>query len=402
MSVTPATGSSSGYGSGRAAMLALKNMRVPAKGATPVSADELQRQSGEHVHSIMTACLSSCSLGTGIGYASIAVHQIRSEGYFTAETYLFTSLLPLLAICGALASWVLLNTLGSRRTLIVISFGFIASWMAIMIATQNITLYVGRVVGGFCSGVVSVCVPLYVTEISPARRRIFLGSSVQIATSLGVLIPFMVSPAMHWRWIAGVCMLPAIIMLSFTSSLVESPQWLLDKGLRAEADKSLLTLYGPEFLAEFDYRCMQPPVEPEQKSNAPAVTAPRKVAICLALYMLQVATCADLVLFYTVQIIGASPDVPLDLCCVIVAVLHFSATFFAVVLTVDIGRGRMLVMSAAIIAVGTITFGILSHLRYGFEGKTTDEKGGWSTFFAVCCIVLGHSVGLEQTIVSDR
>lgn len=379
-------------------MNALRRMRVPAKGATPVSEDTVGRPSGDHVAAIMSACLCSCAAGSGVSYASPALFYLMPEGQQNMTVLLhntrwFTAVLPLVAVPGALFSWIMLRKLGTRQTLLLSAFGMVCSWLTVAFSTEPSTLYAGRTIGGFCTGVISVCVPLYATEISPTCRRTFLGGTVQIAVSAGILLPYALYPIARWRWVAGACVVPPVLLLTFSGHLVDAPQWLLSQGRRAEADRTLLSLYGPEFLAEFDYRRMNP--EQEQPADPSLWKIFKRVLTCMILLLLHQSTCANLILFYSAQIMGAvSPDVPLSLCTVLLAGLHLCATFISVVLMVDIGRRRMLIVSAAFVALGTTTLGVMDHLQYSFTEQKAAQSSGWTTFFTISFVVLGHSAGL--------
>lgn len=53
-----------------------------------------------------------------------------------------------------------------------------------------------------------------------------------------------------WRWVLASALVPGIIFLLARAGTPESPRWLLSKGRKAEADKVIKKVYGPEYSIE--------------------------------------------------------------------------------------------------------------------------------------------------------
>jgi MFS family permease len=64
----------------------------------------------------------------------------------------------------------------------------------IVSASQNIAmLIVGRVINGFCVGICSAQVPVYISEIAPPTKRGRLVGAQQWAITWGIMIMFYIS-----------------------------------------------------------------------------------------------------------------------------------------------------------------------------------------------------------------
>ena len=122
----------------------------------------------------------------------------------------------------------------------------------IVAASQNIAmLIVGRVINGFCVGICSAQVPVYITEIAPPSKCGQLVGAQQWAITWGILIMFYISygcsfidgpAAFRIPW--ALQMIPAIILFFGMMVLPESPRWLATKDRWEECEKVLILTHG--------------------------------------------------------------------------------------------------------------------------------------------------------------
>ncbi|KAF7596952.1 hypothetical protein BBP40_011318 [Aspergillus hancockii] len=144
---------------------------------------------------------------------------------------------------GALISGPLSDRVGRKKSIMV---GCII-WLigsTIMCASQNIgMLIVGRIINGFCVGIESAQVPVYISEMSPPSKRGRFVGVQQWAITWGILIMFYISYGCSyigertasgyntaaWRIPWGLQMVPAIFLFLGMLVLPESPRWLARK-----------------------------------------------------------------------------------------------------------------------------------------------------------------------------
>lgn len=109
---------------------------------------------------------------------------------------------------------------------------------------------VGRLVAGLGVAVLSTSVPLYQSEIAPAKQRgrfvviNHVGFIVGLASGfwVGYGMTFWTSPygqSSAWRWSLSVQFVPALIFAAGLPFLPESPRWLVEQGQLDQAQKSL-------------------------------------------------------------------------------------------------------------------------------------------------------------------
>jgi SP family arabinose:H+ symporter-like MFS transporter len=162
---------------------------------------------------------------------------------------LVVSNLDLGAAGGALAAGLLGDQLGRKRTILATAALYLGSSILTALAPGVSAILVGRLLAGLAVGA-SLILPLFVAEISPARRRGLLVALVQVAIVLGILLAYVVSwllvdagPA-GWRWMFAVGILPATAFLLLAAFLPESPRWLVSRGMTREALAILTRLEG--------------------------------------------------------------------------------------------------------------------------------------------------------------
>jgi MFS family permease len=109
-------------------------------------------------------------------------------------------------------------------------------------------LIVGRIINGFCVGICSAQVPVYISEIAPPSKRGRLVSLQQWAITWGILIMYFIcygcsfiagDASFRVPW--GLQMIPAIFLGLALIFLPESPRWLAKKD-RWEETHAVLTL----------------------------------------------------------------------------------------------------------------------------------------------------------------
>ena len=99
-----------------------------------------------------------------------------------------------------------------------------------------------RFVQGMVVGGVSVVVPMYIAEISPAKMRGQLVALNQFNVVTAIFTAFLLNyciaraiDANAWRWMIRVEVIPAVLFLLLLFKVNPSPRWLVMKGKNADA-----------------------------------------------------------------------------------------------------------------------------------------------------------------------
>ena len=160
------------------------------------------------------------------------------------------------AFLGAILGGRFTDVLGRKRIIIITSIIFAVGSVFCGMASNAEFLIISRILIGVAIGISSIAVPLYISEISPAKIRGALVSSFQLMITIGIVVSYFSDLAFadesnpfSWRWMFYVGVFPAIILFIGMLFMPETPRWLLSKGRNEEGEKVLARVEDP---AEFE------------------------------------------------------------------------------------------------------------------------------------------------------
>ncbi|MBM7646637.1 sugar porter (SP) family MFS transporter [Scopulibacillus daqui] len=143
------------------------------------------------------------------------------------------------AIVGAGLSGPLSDRWGRRRVVLVISIVYIIGSLAAAFSPNATALVISRIILGLAVGGSTALVPVYLAEMAPTHVRGSLGSLNQLMITIGILVAYIINyaftPIEGWRWMLGLAVVPAIILLIGVAFMPESPRWLIKKNREKEA-----------------------------------------------------------------------------------------------------------------------------------------------------------------------
>jgi SP family sugar:H+ symporter-like MFS transporter len=162
---------------------------------------------------------------------------------------------------GAFGAGRLADVLGRRAVMMIAAGLFLVSALLAGGAPSSVVFIVARILGGLGVGAASVISPIYISEIVPADVRGRLVSIQQIMIIAGLTGAFVANyllasvaggstaalwfdlPA--WRWMFWLQAIPASIYLLALTAVVESPRYLVARGMDEKAIAVLRRLAGP-------------------------------------------------------------------------------------------------------------------------------------------------------------
>ncbi|KAF9235259.1 general substrate transporter [Melanogaster broomeanus] len=204
-----------------------------------------------------TGCAIFASIGgLSFGYDQGVIANVLVMKDFLArwpinpwEKGLMTAVLELGALFGALASGVLADKYSRRHSIFLASVMFCIG-SGLQSGARNLNdLIIGRAVGGFGVGALSMLSPLYMAEISPPELRGSLIAIEQLGIVLGVVFGFWtgfltrnIDSSASWRIPLALQFLPGISLCLGCFLLPPSPRFLVLRGRLDDAMRSLAKL----------------------------------------------------------------------------------------------------------------------------------------------------------------
>ncbi|WP_346859611.1 sugar porter family MFS transporter [uncultured Draconibacterium sp.] len=131
---------------------------------------------------------------------------------------------------------------GRRKSLIVLSGLFAISTLGSAFAINWSMLLFFRLITGVLLGSITVVTPMFIAEISPAKKRgqlvllnqFFVVTAIFLAFAVNYLLANIIE-SNSWRWMIGVEVIPATLFFLLLNLVPESPRWLINKGRNDEA-----------------------------------------------------------------------------------------------------------------------------------------------------------------------
>ncbi|KAI8057223.1 general substrate transporter [Syncephalis plumigaleata] len=212
---------------------------------------------------ILTALVSAIGgllFGYDVGVISgvLVMDAFKETFVFSSETQkgLTVSILLIGAFVGSFCVFYVADRFGRRLACISGAIIFIGGGMMQTFAQDLPLLMAGRFIAGLAIGVLSMVVPLYLSEVSPKEYRGLVVSMQQLAITIGILVAFFVNYGTasivgdaSWRIPFGLQNVFAFGMAIGMLFLPSSPRWLMSRGRVDQAAQALRKLRGDNGVA---------------------------------------------------------------------------------------------------------------------------------------------------------
>ncbi|KAI5203407.1 general substrate transporter [Aureobasidium subglaciale] len=143
------------------------------------------------------------------------------------------------------------DPLGRRGTLVFGGCLFLIGGVLQTAAIAVEMLYIGRLIAGLGVGILVMIIPLFQAETSHASIRGILTSLQQTMLGIGALCASWIGYGFYTNWQdtgnsahLGLQMVPAIGLVAFIYTFIESPRWLIDHGRPEAGLRNLARLHA--------------------------------------------------------------------------------------------------------------------------------------------------------------
>ncbi|XP_059148724.1 solute carrier family 2, facilitated glucose transporter member 8-like [Physella acuta] len=344
----------------------------------------------------LCALIGAFNFGIAIGYSSPSIPSMIKRGVLTQEeSSWFGSLLTIGALLGApLGGW-LIEKVGRKLSMTFLSIPFTTGFLIIALATESYQCYFGRLLTGLGSGMVTVCVPIYVAEISTTSMRGVLGSCVQLFITIGIATAYILGVFFEWRWLAHLCIIPCFLAGVLTFFIPETPRWLLKKNRKTDAILALQALRDPHTNVHEECREMEDGSDPEENVSIMEILQKKEFSYPLSLVVFimifQQLSGINAVMFFTVSIFESAVGDFAYTATVIIGIVQILATLAAVYLMDKAGRRKLLHVGGLIMATTLFLFGL--YYKISAKGWLNPFLNTWIPVFCLTFYIIGFSLG---------
>jgi sugar porter (SP) family MFS transporter len=291
-----------------------------------------------------------------------------------AQTEIAASSLLLGCVVGASLAAFTSDRFGRKKVLLGAAALFTISSIGAALPRNLIEFVAARFVGGVAIGMASTLSPLYIAEISPARKRGLLVSLNQLAIVTGILLSYCVnylltgSGASNWRWMFASATVPSVGFLLTLLAIPESPRWLVQKSRELEAEHFLSRMVGPQGAAD-EIQAIKAAISEESGDLwDPAFRKPLVVAILIALFS-QFTGINTIIYYGSLVFLEHVPHQTASTALwanVMIGAINFGATVVGMSLIDRAGRKPLLISAFAGMALSL--FGVAAAIRFQASG----------------------------------
>jgi MFS family permease len=308
---------------------------------------------------------------------------------FTAgEASIFSSLVTIGAMLGALVSGRIADSVGFKKTLLLTVPLYIISSVVMYYASRPAILFVARTLTGIAVGVNSFVAPTYIADLSPTNLRGLFGAANQLFITLGIFAVYFIgiyfkieggkvyqaadgaeivnlgdpgdagdlkAAFCDWRTIAFLNSIPAFVMGICAFFIPESPSWLASK-----TSGALMSLRPSDPKTA--------PARPRVKRTENGSTVDqlwkvkKQLGICVALQFFQQFSGINAMMFFCTSIMRKARVASADKYAASVMLEQVIVTTIAVSLIDIAGRKVLLLIGASVMAAACGILGLYFQL----------------------------------------
>jgi SP family galactose:H+ symporter-like MFS transporter len=356
-------------------------------------------ESGFVYVAVTFSALSGLLFGYDTGVISGAILFIRQQ--FSLSDFMVgvvVSAVLVGAVIGAGVGGDLADRFGRRKMIIIAGFifgiGATTSTVGTAILPYVTVLIAGRTIVGVGIGVASEVAPLYISEVAPAKMRGSLVSLNQLAVTIGIVVSYLVdyafAPIEGWRYMLGLAIVPATILVIGMTFVPNTPRWLV-RQVRMDEAKAVLKRIRPSGEVDKEVEEIQEGLKQQKGGRAelrnPLVKPALTVGIGLAIF--QQITGINTVIYYAPTIFQAAGFASASsaiFATLSVGVVNVLMTVVAIFLMDRVGRRPLLLIGLAGMMASLVVLGVAFFMP-GLSGNvgfiTTGSLMAYVGFFAL-------------------
>ncbi|XP_006812575.1 solute carrier family 2, facilitated glucose transporter member 12-like [Saccoglossus kowalevskii] len=321
------------------------------------------------------AAFGGILFGYDIGIISGALLQLREVFHLDCfQQEVVVSALLLGALIGSLVGGFIIDAIGRRWAIIFNDVIFVIGAIILLVANTFTTLVAGRLIIGFAVSLSVIGECIYISEISPAKRRGSLVSLNELGITVGLLLAYLVNFLFitvrnGWRYMFGLSMIPAIVQGIGMYILPPSPRYLIIRKRDTEARNVLVVLRGSD---NVDEELMQITTSIHNEKDYSVCDLFRSVDnmrgrlfIGVGLVFFQQVTGQTNVLYYAptvFQLVGFKTDSVATLATIGLGGVKALSTIVCLLSVDKVGRRRFLLFGAFCMMVVIMTLGIITQI----------------------------------------
>ncbi|PIA42818.1 hypothetical protein AQUCO_02000335v1 [Aquilegia coerulea] len=315
---------------------------------------------------------------------------------------LFTSSLYFAGLISTFGASYVTRAKGRRISIICGSISFFLGAVVNASAVNIAMLIIGRILLGVGIGFGNQAVPLYLSEMAPAKIRGAVNQLFQLTTCLGVLVANIINyftDEIHpwgWRLSLGLAVIPAILMFVGGIFLPETPNSLVEQGRLQEGRKILEKVRGTsnvdaEFADLIEASDAARAVKHPFRNLLQRKYRPQLVIAALGIPAFQQLTGNNSILFYApviFQTLGFGSGASLY-SSIITSIMLVAATMISMSVVDRFGRRAFFLQGGCQMIITMLVVAIILALKFG-HGEAIPKADAVILVIMICLFVLAY------------
>ncbi|XP_039130742.1 sugar transport protein MST3-like [Dioscorea cayenensis subsp. rotundata] len=318
---------------------------------------------------------------------------------------MFTSSLYLAALVASFFASVVTRVLGRKWSMFGGGITFLIGAAINGGAVNVFMLILGRILLGIGVGFANQSVPVYLSEMAPARLRGMLNIGFQLMITIGILAANLINYGVAkikggwgWRVSLALAAVPAGIITLGSLFLPDTPNSLIDRGHEEKAKSMLRKIRGTDDI-KLEYNDLLVASQESKTVEHPwrNITMRKyrpQLTMAILIPFFQQLTGINVIMFYApvlFKTIGFGSDASL-MSAVISGLVNVFATLLSIFTVDKLGRRKLLLFGGAQMLICQIIVGTLIAIKFGTSGEAHLSKlyAGAVVLF-ICLYVSGFA-----------
>ena len=355
------------------------------------------------------ASLGGLLFGLDQGFINGSLGFIQKTFHWTTgQGESFASIILIGAIIGAFLSGFISKAIGRKNTLLLAALFFSVFTLWGSVTDSSWVLHFTRVCLGIAVGCASFVVPLYLSEIAPAKVRGGYISLYQFSITIGIfsiyvsntLISKVHTGSDPWRLMLSIICIPAIVMLFCVFTIPKTPRWLMLKGREKEAEEVLFKTRETESEVNKELAAIRESLKQEEgvkKTSAIAMLGKsyfaKIIMLGILLQLLQQFSGINCVIYYSTIIFQKAGFSNPSVATVVCGLVNMLTTLIAIFFCDKWGRKPIIYLGLILMFITLVLLGT-EFIR--LEGGTPIHSLGQTVILGSCLVYLlafGFSLG---------
>lgn len=352
--------------------------------------------------------------GMAMSYSAVLISQLEDPNSdikpSKSENAIMASILILVAPMASVFCGILMDKIGRLNTIKVAMVPAVIGWCLTALAKNMTVIIIGRALIGIASAFGTSPAVVYITEISNPKMRMSFMQFYPTYVALGMIFTYLGGWYMHWRLLAWISNIFAILPCLGVFLIPESPLWLIQKGKLKEARDALnwFHKYQPlipgkdETYANIQFKIFKKEQEEQAlKSKSKGTikdiakeflkpTGYKPLIIMLPLFFCQHFSGVYITMFYSITFIKeAGTNINGYFASIMIGVIRFIMAFLNILVLKYLNRRTAIMLSCLGMAVCMYVAGL--YTMWIKEEQTTAK---WVPVFALLLYVVFSVAGL--------